>query len=582
VTPKVSEMMPLKGRDGIRMKKYWLLVFLSLFLLLTACAPIQQEPSQGQSAQSDEQSSDASTSNESRAPAFQLEQLPDLPAYAGLPKEIYTRYSKEAYVDTLRPASDYGQLYPYIGKVVIADFFALELRYGLADAQGRIVVDPVYSGASYISTGPEQGVEYLCLTYPIDKIGAAAKEAGDQTGYYDMRRRFQFAKADGSWVSPLYYGDSATLSGDRVYVSLRSDAPEDRWSDTGTKYQLYDLNGNLIAEGDGILSGFSDGLFLLWNTQYKDGGFYQNYSYIDKNGYTAIAGPFSSAVRFKNGRALVQLESGGLVAAIDTQGNYVAGPIRLGDSFSLYDSDYYDFNYQTFRDNGREGMIDRAGNIVLPAVYDAIYSDFQERGSAVVTETDGVYEYIDLQTGLTAPVEGSYSSIYPSENGWMIAYRMNWYSSMNNPHSGYYLIRGEKNYPFLESEYGSVHVVYVANDIFAVNSTGNPYGTRYTVSFFDAGSGETVKTFQGWNYSGLYQTPQGPVYYLKNEIAQKAMVLSQDFEPLFSKESLAGADAFSDIIYLSDGIFSVRTERYGGLMRMDGSWLIRVIAEEQD
>jgi len=561
------------------MKKYCLLVFLALFLLLTACAPIRQEPSQDQSAPPAEQPAAPSASTDYSVPTFQLDKLPDLPAYAGLPKEIYTRYSSEAYVDTLRLASDYGQLYPYIGKVVNADFFALELRYGLVDNQGRIVVDPVYSGASYITTGPEPGADYLSLSYPIDKIDAAAKETGQQTGYYDMRTHFQFAKADGSWVSPLYYGNNAILSEDRVIVSLQSDNPDYRYSNEGDKYQLYDLESNLIAEGIGSLSGFSEGLSLLTIPKTENGSYYTDCSYIDQDGHTVIAGPFSSATDFKDGKALVTLENGALFAVIDKQGNYLVEPKQLGDSFYVYDSDYL-----TFWNNGLEGMIDRMGNTVLPAIYNYIYYDVLLGGYAAAQKPDGTYEAVDLQTGRAVPVDGDYTDVFTSGDGWLIAQKSDMNSQIYSP-PDVSLIRGDKQYQFPGSEYGDLYLSYIANDIFAVNVYSDPVDGKSSVSFFDAATGETVKVWPGWNYSDSEQTPQGPVHYIYNydsSYSQKTMALSDDFESIFPKEALAGIAAFNQISYLKDGLFSVRTDRYGGLIRADGSWLIRVVAQEQD
>jgi hypothetical protein len=84
------------------------------------------------------------------------------------------------------------------------------------------------------------------------------------------------------------------------------------------------------------------------------------------------------------------------------------------------------------------------------------------------------------------------------------------------------------------------------------------------------------------NYSHFEQTPQGRVHYLENGYTQKYFALSADFEPLFAVQNIMEANAFRDIRYLKDGLFTVRTARFSGLMRMDGSWLICIIAQNQD
>jgi len=527
-------------------------------------------------------------------PTFQLDKLPDLSPYAGLPNEIYSRYSQDAYVDTLQPASDYGQLYPYVGKTIGDYYYSMEFRYGLVDARGRIVVDPVYSGASFVtnlsasdgtaSDGTEPGAYYLCLSYPIAKLDEAAKQVGQNTGYYDMRTRYQFAKADGTWVSPIFFGNSATLSGDRVIVSTQSDDPANIYSGgIGNTYQLYDLQANLIAEGAGDLNGFSDGLSLLRTTKIVNGDFQTDCYYIDKNGRTAITGPFSSALDFKGGKALVAMGNDTSFAVIDTQGNYLAGPEQLGDRVDLFDS-----SYMTFWKGDLEGMIDRMGNIVLPAIYDSIdYNSTEGSPIRVVHTPGGVYSIANLQTGEVTPLNINCSYAYTVGGDWVQAAVWN-SPDMINTLPDNYLIRGDKQYIFSGDEYGNAYIGSVGNDIFAINNSGDPAQGQFGVTFFNADTGEPIKSLPGWNYYGSDQTPQGQVHYLygygdsKNYQNQKITALSADFEPLFTTDEMADAGAFSSINYLKDGLFSVRTDRFGGLMRADGSWLIRVVAKDQN
>ena len=549
------------------MKRYCIFALLFLALALTACG---QQPA-AQAGATDAQSA----AQEYSVPTFRLDNLPALPSYTGLPKEIYTRYSQEAYVNTLKPAADYGQLYPYFGKTLLDSFEAAEFRYGLSDAQGRIVVDPVYSSVSPVDTGPDQGADYWKLVYPVDKLDAEAQQALQATGVYDTRTRYQFAKADGTWVSPVYFGNDATLSGDRVIVTLQNNDPQYAYSPIASKYQLYDLEGNLISEGDGAISGFSGDLAVVHNM--KDYDSPAVCTYIDKNGKTAIAGPFSSATDFLNGQACVALDNDTLFAVIDGQGNYIIQPEKIGDSVSLSDNS----DYMAFTENGLQGMIDRMGNIVVPAVYNSVpYYDNSDGSLLLAYKPDNSYDAIDLAAGKTTSLGSDYSYVYNSGDNWLIA--SVWSTDSDNyVPPDYYILRGETRYPFLSSEYGDVSLSYLANDIFAVNSSGDS-ADQYKVSFFDANKGEIIKSFSGLNCYSSEETPQGTVYYLMDNYSQKITALSADFEPLFTQDEMAGADAFRSISYLKDGLFSVRTDRYGGLMRMDGSWLIRVIASSVD
>jgi hypothetical protein len=512
-------------------------------------------------------------------PTFQLDSLPPLPPFAGLAEEIYTRYSPEAFVDALRPAAGYGKLYPYIGKVLYDNFFhGASMRYGLVDEQGRIVVDPVYAEAYYTEGGPEAGAEYLVLSYPMDKNDTEAQEAAIAMDFFSVRKHYQFAKADGSWVSPLYYGDEARLFADRVIVQVNSDNPEEVWSGRGVKYKLYDLQANLLSEGEGRLANFCDGLGLVQNVIEENGEYLNAYSYIDKNGNTIIEGPFSSATDFEDGKALVTLEKETFFAVIDAGGNYVVEPKRIGDMVYLYSGN----KYLTFRDKYRQGMIDRMGNIVLPAVYEYISHSYEGDNYLLAAQKPNQeYDIVDLRSGQIAPADANLANFNVLQNGWLLAQTQ----TQVLPDGSYatpdqYLIRGEERYEFLAKDYWNCYIRYVKDNIFAICE--NEYPDGYNVYFFDTLQGEIIKTCPGWYYSSADQTPQGAVYYLHNDYKQKNLVLAEDFEPLFTSGDMAGAAGFSEIRYLKDGLFTARTDRFSGLIRSDGSWLIRVEAQYND
>ena len=550
--------------------KKWLLVMLSLLCLLAAACGPKQQASQAEPVDRPEFD----------APTFYLDRLPDLPAFSGLPGEISARYYEEAYIDTLQPSDDYGQLYPYIGKVLYDNsFVGSDMRNGLVDARGRIVVDPVYSWVSYGSTGPEPDTDYLTLTYPLGRNDVKAQRIARDTDFYVLRRHFQFASSDGSWVSPIFYGDSATLSGDRVIITLNSDDPEEVWTARGFRSQIFDLDGVLLSEVEGSLFGFSEDLTVLQRQVNIDGQNTAVYSYLDKDGQVVIEGPFSSASNFHDGQAMVSLENGAFYAIIDKQGNYIVEPKHIGDAVYWYEGN----TYFPFYENGKQGMIDRQGNVVLPAVYNYISFLYGEEDNYLLSahKFDGTYDIIDLRTGQIEPADETITYVSVEQDNWLIMQAED-RTSGSYPPPDQYLKRGEKEYTFLGSEYGRIYLRYMADDIFVINDNNDPDGIKCSVSFFDAGSGEIIKTWPDWMCYNYVQTPQGKVYYLDNWYTQKAFILSEDFEPLFKPESMAGASAFNEIRHLKDDLYTARTARYSGLLRADGSWLIRVTVQNQD
>ena len=91
-----------------------------------------------------EESEDSVTQIELGPNEFMLASLPDLEPFTPY-TEISDRFYEE-YTDHLIPRKDYGRLYPFAGKVrTDSNRYTVDVRYGLCDAEGRVVVDPVYS-----------------------------------------------------------------------------------------------------------------------------------------------------------------------------------------------------------------------------------------------------------------------------------------------------------------------------------------------------------------------------------------------------------------------------------------------------
>jgi len=283
------------------------LVFLSIIfvlLALPACSAVEETPPM-----------------ESDKPVFYLSELPELPPFE-IPPQIIKRYGKEDYADTLMPADDYGKLYPYLGEGYTMSGYG-RARYGLVDAKGRIVVDPVYSNAYYLY----QNEDYLCLVYPLEK-----NEMIDENmdGAYDIPNRMFVARADGSWVSRELTGDAVHVSEERIIVSSYDQKPF---------FKLFDFDGRLLLERDGYFEGFSDGLGAV------------RYYELDSEGKDTSWSQY-----------------------IDTDGNYINEPVKSRQETGYYD---YEQEFHYYRDDatGLEGITDKNGNIVVPAEFEWVMID---------------------------------------------------------------------------------------------------------------------------------------------------------------------------------------------------------------
>ena len=84
---------------------------------------------------------------------FRLSSLPELEPFEPF-TDISSRYYEE-YTDRLIPSDEYGRLYYYPGQVLYSDWMN-EIRYGLCDAEGRIVeIHCTYDPDSLSGSGSE-------------------------------------------------------------------------------------------------------------------------------------------------------------------------------------------------------------------------------------------------------------------------------------------------------------------------------------------------------------------------------------------------------------------------------------------
>ena len=557
------------------MKRY-LLCFFICILLLFACACEEQESVLPE---------DDPDKNESQIefprPTFYLEALPELAPYE-VPREIIRRYSKEEFVDTLKPAQDYGWLYPYEGKFIGGNIWESNSRYGLTDAGGRIVVDPVYSQAFYIDRAEGEDPVYLMLAYPAEKSDEKSQQLMENPSAFVQHERFVFASADGSWVSDTFYGEWAHMSEDRIII-YDYDSLEDIQMNKRS-FGMYDLKGRLIAKGDGTLYGFQEGLSVARHSSYNNqGDSYRDYcDYIDKNGKVVIPGPFLSAESFVNGFANVVIGEdweNQQPAVIDTQGNFKSTSAPGGLRYDTLGG--YIFFSEYIEGHQQQGVMDKNGNTIIPAHYSWINQPYESEYTLVVgAKEDDSYWLIDLKSGEESKIDLPgvhirYANIIGYD--WCeVAYEKD--SENGISLNGLVLLKGGVEYRF-EQEESYLSCSYLRDDLLAVSyNKSNQNHSSGFVEIFSTTLGKVIKRIEGYNFN--YKINDAIlVFYSIN--GSRQLLLGNNFEPVFGAADL-GSDYIKKIEYLADGVYKIRTNLYSGLIKESGQWLIRVYANNLD
>lgn len=546
------------------MRRY-LLITTTLFgaLLFTACvAPPAPPPEPLEQLPPPEPAPTLAEMPQFSVPTFQLSELPQLTPYDA-PREIIQRYYDEEFVDTLQPADDYGRLYPYEGKIFGSEWWESRAYFGLADEQGRVVVDPVYRYTYFTEPEQNNGQVYLVLAYPIDEGDKKAQELLRESDGWIQRGRYVVASADGSWVSNDFYGDNLTVSGDRVIITNYSENPEHMWSSTGQTYSIYDMQGQFLASGEGQLGYFYEGLTALYNSE--KGG----YCYVDTNGQVAIPGPFFEAYNFQNGRAVVAVGKdwdNRLSAVINTQGEYVVDPST--ERLSGWD---HQENYLVFDDMGNSdnrGITDREGNIIAPAIYGWINIPYEGDATlAAASKSDNSWWLIDLQSGDTQRIDlenATINYVWVCSGNWCVVEYT----------GGAALLKGDKLYRFDARGGNHVNCNQIKGEMFAISGVLYDEQNRptYYVDIFDAGAGRVEHTVTGAQFSHMLNDELLVMSLPEN--FEYMRVLNLDTSPAFNGE--LNGEIVRSIGWLADDVYSVRTTLFSGLIQPNGEWMIRV------
>lgn len=277
-------------------------------------------------------------------------------------KPLYTRLSEE-WIDELRPAEDYGAIYPFAGTSPQWSYSAGSL-FGLVDAQGRIICDPVYTEIRQ----PLLQRQYDSVAMPMWVLGRIAQTSEDYT------MQCQIATLDGSFVSRSYSNVSACQDG-ILGVRIEND---------GTVLDVYDYEGHLLFSTENLslsgepdtyafMHGFSEGLILLAVGADEDmpGRYHETrYYYYNLDG-EVVLGPYTGASAFFEGYATVAGDDGRYYY-IDKTGK------RLNDGDYFSASPFY-CGFAVAQESEWSGyvLLDSDGEVVLRAEEgESIYADF--------------------------------------------------------------------------------------------------------------------------------------------------------------------------------------------------------------
>ena len=506
-------------------------------------------------------------------PTFYLSELPELAPFE-IPPEIISRYGGIDFNDKLKPADDYGQLYPFEGKRIRSDYWTSS-RYGLVDAYGRIVVDPVYESAQYI----DADATYLFLTYPPDRIDP---EVVDIWEVMDEPRSITIAKADGSWVKEGFWGNWATLSEDRFILTTYAEmAPR--------SYAIYDLEGRLLSEEKGFLSEFSEGLGAVSFAGYSsDGRSMQRSWYVDRNGNTVIPGPFLDARNFTDGKAVVSIGDdweNARFGIIDTEGNFLLEPARENAylAHSMIGQAYFTFSeggdpaLDGFdRASWRWGIRDRDNNIIVPAEYRFIHLPLDSETALAQEMESGEYFLIRLPDGDKRFISNDGANVYMLGSEWVAVDHRAGISAVWSDDGGMLALIKEDEEHWFDYEPGQViSASWIEGDLIAINYHDFSRYSRQDgqnlsrADIFDGSSGEIIKSLNGWSYS--YNIGDRLRMFNHSE-AQRVRVFDRNFAPQFPNET-------ADFVWLNqitEGMFQVSTTFSSGLLRENGEWLVRV------
>ena len=252
------------------------------------------------------------------------------------------RYYENTVLDII-PTDNYGRIWPYIGGYYDSMMGTQSEMIGICDDNGKIICDAAYNDAILIENGENK-------LYAFTKYNVNIK--GEQRDEYYITT---FTALDGSWAETFelaFWGETSSFEYSTIIDPVYGFSSAYQWRDTVN----YDY---ITAKHDG-----------RWGILGWDGSVLLPFEYLEP-------------VCFYEGLAAVLSEERQEYSFIDITGKVVLGPFEVppkpaieysGLSRRGFITDkimFYD-GYAKFYEDGKYGIIDHSGKVIIPAVYDFI------------------------------------------------------------------------------------------------------------------------------------------------------------------------------------------------------------------
>lgn len=215
--------------------------------------------------------------------------------------------------------------------------------YGIIDTTGKIIAEPVFEEL------PVYG----------DKMFRVKKDG-----------KYGYANMSGTLVIPPAYEYAVAFSEGKAIVSI------------GSKVSIIDNTGKVLVENLGPGSGMYRFFNGLARCRSLDG----KYGFLDATGKRVIEPDLDVADDFENNRAIASINN--RYGLIDKTGKWIV-PNEYDFFFNLGDG-----YYQTKDENGKTGVVDSVGNVILEPIYDEI---FHLQKPYFTVEKDGLNGCYDLK-----------------------------------------------------------------------------------------------------------------------------------------------------------------------------------------
>ena len=511
-----------------------------------------------------EESEDSVTQIELGPNEFMLASLPDLEPFTPY-TEISDRFYEE-YTDHLIPRKDYGRLYPFAGKVrTDSNRYTVDVRYGLCDAEGRVVVDPVYSYWNIFEVGEQK---IIALYRQTEEIIESA--VGEQPVTL-----LSLAASDGSWVTEereayvVGQDEQAIVIASVQHYLLNEETGEAISDETQTVY-IYDLQGVLQRTVENVTPmGYNQGTLAVFTEQ---GGQVQ-----DLEGKVILSGLYAPRP-FYGEYAPVGIGQQEYVL-MDRQGNYDPEHVY---SYLYFDSAAEMYQFDTL--DNMHGYVDLSGNVIVRTQGSIYMCEDEYTGHTILEEKNyetSTYAVTDLDTGASMTRVISDGTMNYLGNGWVqCTFRVDgnegqeylelYHLEEDMPQEAVYSIEGGGYCDLLEKDL--LVISGIAQPIAEDAGVSIEYAPQSSTLLFDLQNGTERARISGsvnWVVPGLGIMIQPPNDWLSSNL------YGADGQRLLEGRYYSVQEA-------GDGYWAVAGTRYAGLVDKQGQWVIRYCINTTD